>query len=91
MVWPNIGITVSLSFKIESVAFRIICVWSYSLHIYSYRGQSTLSSLYRVGLSPTEEFKLSRIMEKLSLPQRSSWHEKPRRRDGTVTARLTAE
>ena len=50
-----------------------------------------MSSLYRVGLSPTEEFKLSRIMEKLSLPQRSSWHEKPRRRDGTVTVRLTAE
>jgi ribosomal protein L32 len=46
------------------------------------RGQSALSNLYRVGLSPTVECKLSRIMGKWSLPQRSSWtfHEKSNQR-----------
>jgi hypothetical protein len=44
------------------VKFLIISVWRFSLHICSYRGQSALSNLYRVGLSPTVECKLSRIM-----------------------------
>jgi hypothetical protein len=73
MFLSAVGTNVSVNLKIGSVAFHIICIWSYSLHIFSYRGQSTLLSWYRVDLSPTVEFKLSRIMGKLSLPQRSSW------------------
>jgi hypothetical protein len=57
-----------VSFKIGSVEFRIISVWRFPLHICSYRDQSALSNLYRVGLLPTVECKLSRIMGKWSLP-----------------------
>ena len=68
IVASAIDITVPLNFKIESVAFRIISVWSFSLHTCSYRDQSALSNLYRVSISPTVEFKLSRIIGKWSLP-----------------------
>ena len=93
IVSSAIAISLSLHFKTGFVTFRIISVWSFSQHICSYRGQSALSNLYRVGLSPTVEFKLSRIMGKWSLPQRSSWtfHEKSRRRDELVTVRSIAE
>jgi hypothetical protein len=49
--------------------------------------------LYRVDLSPSVEFKLSRIIGKLSLPQRLSWtfHEESSRKDGSVTVRSIAE
>ena len=88
IVSSAIDITVSLNFTIGSVAFRIISVWSFPLHICSYRGQSALSNWYLVGFSPIVEFKLSRIMGKWWLPHRASWtfHEKSRRRYGSATS-----
>jgi hypothetical protein len=70
-----------------------ICVWSFSLHTCSYRGQSAVSNLYCVGLSLTVEFMHSRIIEKWLLPQKSSWafHEKSRWKDGSVTVRSIDE
>ena len=64
-----------------------------SLPICSYRGQSALSNLCHVGLSPTVEFMLSRIMGKLSFAQRSSWtfYYNSRRSDGSATVRSIAE
>ena len=59
----------------------------------SHRGQSALSDVYRVGLSRTVELKFSRIMAKLSLPQRTSWtfRDKSRRSNGSVTVRSIAK
>ena len=89
IVSSAIDITLSLNFKIGSVSFWIISNWSFSPHICSHWGQFALSNLYRVGLSHTVRFKLSRIMGKWSPSQRSSWtfQEKSRRRDGLVTVR----
>jgi hypothetical protein len=64
-----------------------------SLPICSYRGQSALSNLCHVCLSPTVEFMLSTIMGKWSFAQRSSWtfYYNSRRSDGSATVRSIAE
>jgi len=57
-----------LILRIVSIALRIICVWSSSLYIGSYRGQLSLSDLYHLGATPTEKCKVSSIIEKWSRP-----------------------
>ena len=55
IVSSAIDITVWLNFKIESVEFRIISVWSFSLHICSYRGVSFVKFI------PCRSFTYSRM------------------------------